>query len=129
MLEHDEPKPVEFSEACLEQITENLLSNAEKYSPPNTSVVVEVRRLPDEVQVRVLDQGTGFPDGESDRLFDPFYRSASTRMRASGLGIGLTVCKRLITSQGGRIWATNRPQGGAEFGFALPGRETDLEFG
>jgi signal transduction histidine kinase len=63
MREHDEPKPVEFSVACLEQITENLLSNAEKYSPPNTSVVVEVRRLPTRYRYAFWIRGRAFLTG------------------------------------------------------------------
>jgi two-component system, OmpR family, sensor histidine kinase KdpD len=73
----------------------------------------------DEVVVRILDDGPGFPSDESERLFELFFRSAGTARAAAGAGIGLFVCARLINAMGGRIWATNRPEGGAEFGFAL----------
>jgi signal transduction histidine kinase len=71
------------------------------------------------VLVRVLDDGPGFAAEETDRLFELFYRSPGTATTASGAGIGLFVCARLIGAMGGRIWASPRPEGGAEFGFAL----------
>ncbi|TMC64831.1 MAG: ATP-binding protein, partial [Chloroflexi bacterium] len=73
----------------------------------------------DEVIARVLDRGRGFQSAESDDLFELFYRSPATAAQASGAGIGLFVCRRLIIAMGGRIWARPRPDGGAEFGFAL----------
>ena len=76
-----------------------------------------------EVIVRVLDNGPGFPADETNRLFELFYRSPGTAGAASGAGIGLFVCARLIAAMGGRIWAAPREEGGAEFGFAL----TELE--
>jgi signal transduction histidine kinase len=72
-----------------------------------------------EVIVTIRDDGPGFPREEADRLFDLYYRSPSTATSASGAGIGLFVCARLIRAMGGRIWATPRPGGGAEFGFSL----------
>ena len=118
--EHQEPRPVVFSEPALEQLTENLISNAEKYSPPHESICIEIEREPHEVRVRVLDRGPGISEDESERIFEPFYRSGSMISRAEGLGIALAVCKRLVEAQGGRIWARPRPDGGSEFGFALP---------
>jgi signal transduction histidine kinase len=115
-----DPRPVVFSEACLEQVMENLISNAEKYSPASEPIIVEIERDPHELRVRVLDRGPGIKAGDAAKLFDPFYRADATRTRAAGLGIGLAVCKRLIESQDGRIWALGRPERGAEFGFALP---------
>jgi signal transduction histidine kinase len=73
----------------------------------------------EEVCVRILDDGPGFPPGEAERLFDLFFRSSSTASTASGAGIGLFVTARLIRAMGGRVWAVPREDGGAEFGFAL----------
>ena len=72
-----------------------------------------------EVLVRVLDGGPGFPAEETSRLFELFYRSPGTATTATGAGIGLFVCARLIGAMGGRIWAAPRDGGGAEFGFSL----------
>jgi PAS domain S-box-containing protein len=103
----------------VEQVVRNLLSNAAKYSGPQAHVEAVVESAGDEVLVRILDDGPGFPPSEADRLFDLYYRSPSTAATASGAGIGLFVCARLIRAMGGRIWATPRPAGGAEFGFSL----------
>ena len=103
----------------VEQVVRNLLSNAAKYGGPGTLVDVVVEAPADEVIVRILDDGPGFPADESDRRFDLFFRSAGTARSAAGAGIGLFVCARLIRAMGGRIWAANRDGTGAEFGFAL----------
>jgi PAS domain S-box-containing protein len=103
----------------VEQVVRNLVNNAAKYSGPGARVEVLARRAGDEVQVTVLDEGPGFPASEQGRLFELFYRSPHTATRASGAGIGLFVCKRLIEAMGGRIWARPRSERGAEFGFAL----------
>ncbi len=103
----------------VEQVIRNLLSNAAKYSGPGSTVRAAVVAAGSEVQVRIADDGPGFPDNEADRLFELFFRSAGTARAAAGAGIGLFVCARLIRAMGGRIWAANRPEGGAEFGFAL----------
>ena len=86
---------------------------------PDGAVQVVCETHPDEAVVRVLDDGPGFPADDADRLFEPFYRSPSFARQVSGSGIGLFVCARLIEAMGGRIWAVPRPEGGAEFGFAL----------
>jgi signal transduction histidine kinase len=66
----------------------------------------------------VADRGFGISDDEP--LFEPFYRSRIAAISAPGLGLGLTVCKRLVEVQGGEIWARRRAGGGAEFAFSLP---------
>ncbi|MEO5941731.1 MAG: GAF domain-containing protein [Candidatus Limnocylindrales bacterium] len=103
----------------VEQVVRNLLSNAAKYGGPGASVTARAEATGSEVVVRILDDGPGFPADETDSLFELFFRSAQTARAAAGAGIGLFVCARLIRAMGGRIWAANRPEGGAEFGFAL----------
>jgi len=103
----------------VEQVIRNLLSNAAKYGGPGTLVDVQIEAAGDEILVRILDNGPGFPVEETDRLFELFFRSARTARAAAGAGIGLFVCARLIRAMGGRIWAMNRPEGGSEFGFSL----------
>ncbi len=103
----------------VEQVVRNLLSNAAKYGGAGASVRVTVESTPDDVIVRIVDNGPGFPPEETDQLFELFFRSAETARSASGAGIGLFVCARLIRAMGGRIWARNAESGGAEFGFSL----------
>ena len=79
-----------------------------------------------EVYVRVRDDGRGLGEPDPEKLFELFYRSDAARAVPGGAGIGLFVCRNLIEAMGGRIWATDRPSGGAEFGFTLPIVESDL---
>jgi two-component system phosphate regulon sensor histidine kinase PhoR len=111
----------------VEQVVRNLLSNAAKYGGPGSRVQAIVAEGDGEVIVRILDDGPGFPPDEADRLFELFFRSPSTAAAASGAGIGLFVCARLIRAMRGRIWARPRPEGGAEFGFALGTMDDDWE--
>jgi PAS domain S-box-containing protein len=103
----------------VEQVVRNLLSNAAKYGGVGSTVTIVAEAGDREVVVRVLDNGPGFAAEETSRLFELFYRSPGTAGAATGAGIGLFVCARLIAAMGGRIWATPREEGGAEFGFAL----------
>jgi signal transduction histidine kinase len=106
----------------VEQILDNLLRNAVKYGEPPIEIVVAP--VDDGVSVRVFDSGPGFT-AEPGALFDLYYREPGARTRASGGGIGLFVCRELARLMGGRVWAANRQEGGAEFGFVLPYYETE----
>jgi PAS domain S-box-containing protein len=122
-IEVDSPArvpPVAAEPVYFEQVLRNLLSNADKYSPPRAPIVVRVREGDGEVMTSVLDRGQGIEPEEAQVIFRAFFRSPRTAGQASGAGIGLTVCKRLVEAQGGRVWARSRNEGGAEFGFALP---------
>lgn len=111
--------PAAAEETYVEQVVRNLLTNAAKYG--GETVLVSAEATPSgAIKVTVCDEGPGFREGEEGRLFEIFYRSPSATRRASGAGIGLFVSQQLIRAMGGRIWAANRPEGGAEFGFELP---------
>jgi two-component system sensor histidine kinase KdpD len=112
--------PVLAEQTYVEQVVRNLLTNAAKYGGSAGTVEVEAGTEGDEVVIRVLDRGPGFPENDADRLFDIYYRSPSVARQAAGAGIGLFVCKSLVEAMGGRIWADDRPGGGATFAFALP---------
>ena len=110
----------------IEQVVRNLLTNAMRYGRGAESGVDVVTRQQDEfVVVRVLDKGAGFGGEDPERLFELFYRTPSARAVPGGAGIGLFVCRNLIEKMGGRVWAEERPEGGAEFGFSLPVLETE----
>jgi PAS domain S-box-containing protein len=111
--------PVAGDITYVEQVLRNLLANAMKYGGPAPVAQVTVEVEGPEVVVRVRDSGPGFPQAEAARLFELYYRSPAVSRVMAGSGIGLFVCARLIEAMGGRIWAANRPEGGAEFGFTL----------
>jgi two-component system sensor histidine kinase KdpD len=71
------------------------------------------------VTVEIADRGPGIPAGAFETIFDKFHR-LQPGARPSGVGLGLTICKAIVTAHGGRIWVENRPDGGAVFAFTLP---------
>ena len=111
--------PVAAEETYIEQVLRNLLSNAAKYGGDGP-VTVTARHTGKSVAVAVCDSGPGFPEDESGRLFDLFYRSPTVMRRAAGAGIGLFVSRQLVNAMGGRMAAHNRVEGGSEFVFELP---------
>jgi two-component system sensor histidine kinase KdpD len=117
-LEADLP-PVSGDATYVEQIVRNLLANAMKYGEPASVATITAAEDQGEVIVRVADEGPGFDEEEVEQLFELYYRSPAMARKVSGSGIGLFVCARLIDAMDGRIWARNRPERGAEFGFSL----------
>jgi two-component system, OmpR family, phosphate regulon sensor histidine kinase PhoR len=104
-----------------EQIIYHLLDNACKYSPADAPVAVAVIDRSGEVEVKVSDRGVGIVSGEISRVFERFRQvdSSSTRERG-GTGVGLYICKSLVTAQGGRIWVESVWGKGSTFSFTLP---------
>jgi signal transduction histidine kinase len=122
-IQLEESGPVQMvtaDEDYVGQVIRNLLSNAVKYGGEEATIEVEVRDADQEVQVLVKDNGPGISLGEADKLFSLYYRAAHQAASAPGAGIGLFICRELVTLMGGRIWARSREEGGAEFGFSLP---------
>jgi signal transduction histidine kinase len=111
--------PAVAEDIYVEQVVRNLLTNAAKYGDGAVLVCAEATERAT-IRVTVRDDGPGFKDGEEQRLFEIFYRSPAATRRASGAGIGLFVAQQLVRAMGGHIWAANRPEGGAEFGFEIP---------
>jgi two-component system sensor histidine kinase KdpD len=103
----------------IEQVIINLLENALKYTPAGTPIEISARAGDGVVSVAVADRGPGLPPGEEGRIFEKFYRAPDPTPTA-GVGLGLTICRGIVQAHGGRIWAENRPDGGAVFRFTLP---------
>jgi two-component system sensor histidine kinase KdpD len=114
-------------EAYVGQVIRNLLSNAVKYGGPQATVRIVAEGGEDGVAIRVLDDGPGLDPASVDHLFDLYYRAPGASRAAPGAGIGLYVCREIVAALGGTIWARQRPEGGAEFGFRLPIYEADDE--
>ena len=123
----DSVPPVLANPTYVELVIDNLISNAIKYSAADAEVDVEIHGG-ERVEVRVLDRGIGLDENDREELFTPFFRAKNARGWASGVGVGLAVCKRVTEAQGGEIWARSRDGGGSEFGFALlPVSDTDTD--
>jgi signal transduction histidine kinase len=117
----DDLEPALAEPTYVEQVLRNLVSNVEKYAPPETPVELRaVKTGGGEIMISVLDQGPGIPEDERDAVFERFYRSSQTPKGARGMGMGLTVCRRLVEAQRGRIWLAPRAKGGLEVSFTLP---------
>jgi signal transduction histidine kinase len=107
----------------VEQILNNLLSNALRYTPEMSVVSVCVRAAGEWAEVCVADSGPGIPAEALPRLFERFYRADKSRNReAGGTGLGLAIARQLALAHGGDITAANRAEGGAEFVLRLPVR-------
>jgi two-component system sensor histidine kinase KdpD len=107
-----------FDAVLVQQVLVNLLENAAKYTAPNSAISITARRTDDEVEIVVADRGPGLPGGDEARIFEKFYRAE--KGKGGGAGLGLTICKGVVTAHGGRIWAESRKGGGAAFHFTLP---------
>jgi signal transduction histidine kinase len=138
-LHHPERLPMaRVDPEKIEQVMNNLIANAIKYSPQGGDIEVEEKVVRDESELKTLfekappvrlpcfivsvaDNGVGVPEAELERVFEKFYRVSSRFTKATpGAGLGLYICKIIVVAHGGKIWAQNRPQGGSIFSFSLP---------
>jgi two-component system sensor histidine kinase GlrK len=113
----------------LEQVLNNLLDNALRYTPAGGTVRVACRDLqPGTLQVTVSDSGPGIPPQDLPHLFERFYRSAANQANShrKGYGLGLAISREIVRAHGGEIWATSEHGHGTTFVFTLPtaGRTT-----
>jgi two-component system sensor histidine kinase KdpD len=102
----------------IEQVLINLLENAIKHTPPDGPIDISASAAKNTVTVTIADRGPGIAAGQEDQLFEKYYR-APGRIEV-GFGLGLTICRGIIATHGGRVWAENRPGGGAAFSFTIP---------
>jgi signal transduction histidine kinase len=116
-----EPVRLAIGEARFAQVLDNLISNAIKYSPSSEPLLVTVETAEGVGKVRVTDHGMGIPPEHLARVFDRFYRVGGTADAIAGQGLGLSICKEIVTAHGGRIWAESKGPGlGSTFSFTLP---------
>jgi two-component system, OmpR family, sensor histidine kinase SaeS len=106
----------------IERVLFNLLTNSLRHTPTDGSVAVHVARLEHDFVVSVEDTGEGLPAEAGARMFERFWRADPARS-GGGTGLGLAIARGLVEAHGGRIWAENRPQGGAAVSFTLPAQQ------
>jgi signal transduction histidine kinase len=103
--------------AKVERMMENLLANAARHTPPDSSIWLRFEEADGGVVIVVEDDGPGVPDEQKELIFEAFRRGWTT---AEGSGIGLSLVARFAELHGGRAWVEDRPGGGASFRVFLP---------
>lgn len=117
----DDPAFIYGDEVLLEQVLVNIVSNAIKYSPDESQIVITVAsdKSTDQLTIWIADQGIGITEAERLRIFDKFYRSESTQ-HVTGTGLGLAICKGIVEVHGGTIVAEPNPGGGTRMRIDIP---------
>jgi PAS domain S-box-containing protein len=111
--------PVTADPALIHRVFENLFTNALKHNPPGLDLTLEATIEEDLIRCHVQDNGVGMTASECDSLFERYARGARAR-RSTGIGLGLYLCRQIITAHGGQIGAISAPGEGATFWFTLP---------
>jgi len=117
-----EPGAVAGDSVYVEQVVRNLVTSASRFGQPGAPIVIRLAEGEDEVSLSVLDRGPNLTPAEMETSFALTDDGAA---RASGVGIAMFVCRRLVEAMHGRVWVSPREGGGAEFGLALPRYEAD----
>ncbi|MCG8334687.1 MAG: PAS domain S-box protein [Proteobacteria bacterium] len=102
------------------KVIRNLITNAVKFSKPDTSITLDISRHKDQILFSVVDTGDGIPENELELIFEKFIQSSRTKSNSDGRGLGLAISKQIVTDHKGEIWAENHPKGGSAFKFVLP---------
>ncbi len=114
--------PMDF--VLVVQVLVNIIDNALKYSPPEMPIDICAWTAAGEVVIQIADRGIGIPPEDLHRVFDKFFR-VQRPDQVTGTGLGLSISKGLVEAHGGRVWAENRPDGGAMFTLTLPVEHQD----
>jgi PAS domain S-box-containing protein len=117
----EDPLIVEGDLLRLQQVLQNLLQNAIKYSPSGGEIIVQVERVNSQARLSVRDHGIGIPESARERIFERFYRAGNAdQEQTGGMGIGLYVVKQIVTLHGGRVEVQSQAGAGSTFTVWLP---------
>ncbi len=115
---------IDIDGLLIEQVLINLLDNAIRYTDDHGHIAITAQQEADTLRLRVTDNGQGVPVGDEEKIFAKFYTQGH---RTEGnAGLGLAICRGIITAHGGTISAKNNTHGGASFTFTLPGLNATL---
>lgn len=109
----------------LGQVVFNLVANAFKYSPAQSTITVSAQSKDGQIEIMVSDQGPGIPAEMRQVIFDRFYQikdqsKVQDKQQIPGSGLGLAICRSIVQLQGGKIWIAENPSGGSIFHFTVP---------
>lgn len=121
ILQEESVPPLLLDDAKIEQVFNNLISNAIEHSPPNAEVTIQISSSGEKVIASVTDQGPGLPEEERLKLFT-YYGRGKTRKQDEirSTGLGLAISKMIVEAHQGKIWVESQPGKGATFSFMLP---------
>ena len=121
LVEASAPVVGAFDRRRVEQLLQNLIENAKKYSPDQTPVTIRIWQQDSEARVAVEDSGIGIPAADLPRIFERFSRASNVDdKRVHGMGLGLFICRGIVEEHGGRIWVESEIGKGSTFHVALP---------
>ncbi len=103
-----------------QQVTRNVVANAIRFAPADSTIDIETHLADGMAMTSVRDHGPGIPEGELQAIFEPFVQSSRTKDGSGGTGLGLAICRQILQGHGGFIDASNHPEGGALFRWAVP---------
>jgi PAS domain S-box-containing protein len=112
--------PTQADSFRMQQVIRNVLANAIRFSPPDTHITLALAQAGELVELRVRDHGPGIPDEELEAIFEPFVQSSRTGDGSGGTGLGLTICRKIMSAHGGSITASNAEGGGTLIRISLP---------
>lgn len=115
-----EPVVIRFDRVRMEQVLDNLLSNAVRFSPAESPVHVIGRRLNGDFQLDVSDRGVGMTPEQLDRVFEKFYRVDTSDSSSAGLGLGMALVQQIVVEHGGKIRIESTPGIGTRVSVTLP---------
>lgn len=111
-----------YDPVLMEQVFINVLENVIHHTPKASPIEIRVRSDDSQILIEVADGGPGVPAGDEERVFQRLYRADPNS--DGGVGLGLTICRAIMTAHEGRIWLENRSQGGAVVRLVLPIRRS-----
>jgi NtrC-family two-component system sensor histidine kinase KinB len=116
---------VNIDAEMIRRVITNLLENASKYTPSDSQFRIGAKETGEWLSVYVIDNGSGIPASEHERIFDKFTR-LNNREKAKGLGLGLAYCRIAVQGHGGKIWVESEPGAGSKFIFTIPILKNEL---
>lgn len=121
LLEPVQPLPADVDAFRMQQVIRNVLANALRFAPKGSCIEITGRDRGElGVELEIRDHGPGIPADELETIFDAFVQSSRTRDGSGGTGLGLTICRKIMSAHGGSIRAANVATGGAQFVIRLP---------
>lgn len=113
---------VPLNKRLIHELFFNLIDNAVKFSPIESPITIAAHFNREQAIISVEDAGPGVLPEEKEKIFEKFYRGKQA-LSKRGIGLGLSICHKIVMAHGGRIWVENNPKSGASFCFSLPLRD------